>query len=65
MSNIVTVCLYDLDGKLIGSRNHSCLGCAKKRCAKTTPACVRELNTQGKIIYENVHFAKIKHLVKV
>lgn len=57
-------CLYDLEGKLIGTRKWSCLGCAKKRMAKTTPACVREATQDGTVVYENKYFKKIKRKIE-
>ena len=54
------VCLYDYSGKLLGHTCYSCLGCAKKRMAKTTPACVREGSTEGEILYKNKYFEKIE-----
>jgi hypothetical protein len=59
------ICLYDLEGKLLSARPFSCLGCAKKRVAKTTPACIRLISATGKIEYANGMYKKLEEAGKV
>lgn len=58
------LCLYDNDGKLLGTRLWACIGCAWRHAPQYTPACVRKANKNGEIVKENDSFTKIKKKVK-
>jgi len=58
------VCLYDLEGKLLGVRCFSCLGCGWKQAPKDTPACLRKGNAGGAIVRRNAPFMEIEKKIK-
>ena len=58
------VCIYDLDGKLLGTRLWSCVGCGWRHAPRDTPACLRKGNKDGVIVKENPSFTKIKKKVE-
>jgi len=58
------VCMYDLNGKLIGTRRYSCLGCGWKHAPKTTPSCLRKGSVDGIIVRKNLSFIEIEKKIK-
>lgn len=53
------LCMYDLNGDLIGTRLWSCMGCGWKHAPKDTPACMRKRSRDGDIVRCNPSFTAL------